>query len=198
MTAHVKNVSFRFPNQGVLFSDISFTVAAGEAVAIVGPNGSGKTTLLRIIARALNPSPGGTVEYSQECRLVFVPTHMEHFLLPWYSVKKNLAFFNRRQMSTTALDLIRSFFPELAQDGLSREVFKLSMGEKAIVGYACALEANPNLLLLDELFGNLSSAFLPMLMADIRLRLQNGLSIVFTSHDPDVVRELANKTVALQ
>lgn len=197
MTAHVKNVSFRFPNQDALFSDISFTVAAGEAVAIVGPNGSGKTTLLRIVAGAVAPY-SGSVEHSHTCRLVFVPTHMEHFLLPWYSVKKNLAFFNRSRMSLNALDLIRSFFPELAQDGLSREVFKLSTGEKAIVGYACALEANPNLLLLDELFGNLSSVFLPMLMADIRLRLQNGLSIIFTSHDPDIVRELANKTVTLQ
>ena len=198
----VQDISFHYPNHDALFSGVTFTVSRGEAVAIVGPNGSGKTTLLRILAGAMSPS-SGKLSISEMGRVILVPTNMDHFLLPWYSVERNLAFFNhRRTMQPSARGddyraLIGAFFPTLARGGLSREVYKLSSGEKAIVGYACAMEARPDLLILDELFGNLSLTLLSELMNHIRSHLTSGLSVVFTSHAPEVVRTLARKTIAL-
>jgi len=53
----VHGISFGY-NGGLLLKDISFTVAAGELIALIGPNGSGKTTLIRVILGILKPSRG--------------------------------------------------------------------------------------------------------------------------------------------
>ena len=202
ITVSLRNVSYRYPNHDALFTGITFDISHGEAVAVVGVNGSGKTTLLEILAGARRPS-SGIVSPGENCRTVLLPTNMDHFLLPWYSVDRNLTFFaagQRRQGNggrEAALALIGTFFPKLVATNLSREVYKLSTGEKAVVGYACAMEADPDLLVLDELFGNLSASFLPKLIGEIHGRLAAGLSLVFTSHDPDVVKALGKRKIAL-
>lgn len=202
MTVSVDNISFGYPNHNVLFSGVTFTVARGQAAAVVGTNGSGKTTLLRIIAGAMPPCVG-RVTLDSRTRVMLLPTNMDHFLLPWYSVRKNMAFFKNQQAAPSngdrrgELGLINDFFPDFAEQALSREVYKLSTGEKAIIGYACAMETKPDLLVLDELFGNLSAALRPILIQEIRSRLAGGLSIVFTSHDSGVIDALADKTITL-
>ena len=66
----VHNISFGY-NGGLLLKDISFSVAAGELIALIGPNGSGKTTLLKILLGLLAPSSGdGYSARPSRCRRI--------------------------------------------------------------------------------------------------------------------------------
>ncbi len=203
MTVTLKDVAFSYPGHEILFSKVTFSLEMGEAVAIIGPNGSGKSTLLKILAGAESPVEG-KMSLPKTCRVVLLPTDIDHFLLPWYSVERNVAFFRRNHQpplelaQDTGLCLIANFFPHLADSQRVRKVYKLSSGEKAIAAYACALAASPHLLLLDKLFGNLDACLVPKLVEKIEERLKKGLSVAFTSHDAEVVSALATKRVYLR
>ncbi|HEX4040347.1 MAG TPA: ATP-binding cassette domain-containing protein, partial [Xanthobacteraceae bacterium] len=92
----VKNVSVRYPQRSAqrasevpAVSDVSFSVAAGEFVAIVGPSGCGKSTLLKAIA-GLVPLASGNIEFGSgfETRVGFV--FQTDALLPWSTASSNI------------------------------------------------------------------------------------------------------------
>ena len=169
---------------------------------MIGSNGSGKTTLLRLAAGAIS-STAGHVSFSDDCQPIFLPTVIERFLLPWYSIRKNLTFFRRLRTAepsllTKDIALLRGFFPDLADTHLDREVYRLSTGEKAVLGYVCAMSTRPTLLILDELFGNLNDSITAPLIEQLKESLKSGVSILFTSHNQDVVRKLSHRTIELE
>src|SRR3954469_13923855 len=88
------HVSHRFGELAVL-DDVSFTVGAGEVVAIVGPSGCGKSTLLSILGGLLQPSSGtaqwrGAPPTDSRNPLTFV--FQDFALLPWCTVQENVEF----------------------------------------------------------------------------------------------------------
>ncbi|WP_129677910.1 ATP-binding cassette domain-containing protein [Candidatus Chloroploca sp. Khr17] len=93
MTIDHLTMTHRSPRGAVIaLADVSFTVAAGEFVALVGPSGCGKSTLLRLAAGLLTPD-GGTIAFAAwpkppKRRLVF----QDHSLFPWMTVRDNVAF----------------------------------------------------------------------------------------------------------
>src|SRR6476620_12260727 len=88
------HISHRFGDLAVL-DDVSFTVGAGEVVAIVGPSGCGKSTLLSILGGLLQPSAGaaewrGAPPPGSLNPLTFV--FQDFALLPWFTVEQNVEF----------------------------------------------------------------------------------------------------------
>jgi lipoprotein-releasing system ATP-binding protein len=183
-----------------VLSDVSFSLAPGQAAAMTGPSGSGKSSLLYILG-ALEPPSSGTVTINgrdpfsltgaqlaafrnQEIGFVF----QDHCLLPQLSVLENVlvpTLVADRAKQGGAADVAARARELVAQVGLGERLDhrpgELSGGEKQRVAIARSLFHQPRLLLCDEPTGNLdhaSAATVAALLLDLHRRLQNILIVV--------------------
>lgn len=168
----VENVSKEYPTpRGALkiVSDVSLSLAQGDAVSIMGPSGSGKSTLLYIMG-ALEPPTSGTVTLdaqnpfqlkeqelaafrNREIGFIF----QDHCLLPQCSVIENVLTPTLvSAMNDNYVERARSLLAQVGlADRLDHRPAELSGGEKQRVALARALIMKPQLLLCDEPTGNL-------------------------------------------
>ncbi len=196
-------ISHRFGKLDVL-DRVSFTVAAGEVVAIVGPSGCGKSTLLSILGGLLRPSEGqaelrGAPPADSLNPLTFV--FQDFALLPWCTVEANVEF----PLVHTALDAAAR--KAVVDDALRRTGLtdfrgaypkQLSGGMRQRVGIARALAARPAILLMDEPLSALDSQTRELLMEDfIRLLADGTMGAVYITHNLEEAVRLADRVVVL-
>ncbi|MEX0938651.1 MAG: ABC transporter ATP-binding protein [Pirellulales bacterium] len=195
----VQNVCKEFPTRGeplVILRGVSFSLAAGENMAILGPSGSGKSTLLHIIGTLDEPTSGAVSLEGEdpttldERGLAAFRNHkigfvfQDHHLLPQCTVLENVlipaiaegpAPPDRLQRAN---DLLRRVGLE---DRLEHRPAELSGGERQRVALARALIQNPVLLLADEPTGNLdrtTAASVGQLLLDLQRQEQMMLLVV--------------------
>ena len=186
--------------------------SAGRVTGLFGASGAGKTSLINMIAGLLRPDRGvvavdGEVLDDTAARL-HVPAHRRRIgyvfqdarLFPHLDVRQNLDY--GRRMNRLADDAAaRARVTELLDIGglLERRPGKLSGGERQRVALGRALLARPRLLLLDEPLGSLDEErmveILPYL---VRLRDEASIPMVYVSHDPGEMRQLATDIVMLK
>jgi len=202
----VKDIWKSYQGQPLLRS-ISFRVAAGETVCLLGASGSGKSTLLRIIA-GLEFAEQGQVLWAGE-DLASVPPHRRVFglvfqdyaLFPHLTVAGNIAF------GLQMLDLPRDEIDGRVMRTLDkvnlagfedRRVTELSGGEQQRVALARALAPDPRLLMFDEPLGALDRNLREQLMAELRriLRL-SGVPAIYVTHDQEEAFFLADRVLLL-
>ncbi|MEO6095102.1 MAG: ABC transporter ATP-binding protein [Fibrobacteria bacterium] len=182
-----------------LFSDLDFTIASGDFVAIKGASGVGKSTLLHILGMLDHPTSGRVLFKGKDTsglsdkglsairngELGFV--FQFHHLLPDLTVKENvlmpkrIAGGLRRADEERALELIRMVGMDHRLKHLPAE---LSGGERQRIALARALINNPGILLCDEPSGNLdvkNSENLHELLLDLNKRL--SVAILVVTHD---------------
>ncbi len=199
----VSNICHRYGALDVL-NDISFSVKAGEVVAIVGPSGCGKSTLLSIIGGLARPFSGsiftrGAAPEGSINPLTFV--FQDFALLPWNTVIENIELplenaglspAQRRRISEDALS--RTGLSDFA----SAYPKQLSGGMKQRVGIARALAVKPAILLMDEPLSALDSQTRELLMDDFVALLADGsLGAVYVTHNLDEAVRLADRIVIL-
>jgi ABC-type Fe3+/spermidine/putrescine transport system ATPase subunit len=179
--------------------DVSFTVAAGEIVALLGPSGCGKTTTLRCVAGLEHPSAGtirigGDVVSAPE-RGVLVPPRRRNIgmvfqsyaVWPHMTVRQNVAYpLRHRDVARGERD--RRVDEALALVGLSdyaeRAVVSLSGGQMQRVALARSLVYQPQLLLLDEPLSNLDANLRLRLRDDLReIVKRTGVTALYVTHD---------------
>jgi iron(III) transport system ATP-binding protein len=179
--------------------DVSFTMAAGEIVALLGPSGCGKTTTLRCVAGLEHPSGGvirigGSVVSAPE-QGVLVPPRLRNIgmvfqsyaVWPHMTVRQNVAYpLRRRGLSRAALDA--KVDESLSLVGLSdyaqRSVVLLSGGQMQRVALARSLVYQPQLLLLDEPLSNLDANLRLRLRDDLRRIIKRtGVTALYVTHD---------------
>jgi len=197
------HISHRFGTLDVL-DDVSFTVRAGEVVAIVGPSGCGKSTLLSILGGLLQPSAGraelrGAPPADSLNPLTFV--FQDFALLPWCTVEENVEF----PLVHTALGI--SDRRAVVGDALRRTGLtdfagaypkQLSGGMRQRVGIARALAVRPAILLMDEPLSALDSQTRELLMEDfIRLLADGAMGAVYVTHNLEEAVRLADRIVVL-
>ncbi len=197
----VDDVSAGYLGEDVIH-DISFSVAEGEAVAIIGSNGAGKSTLFRAIVSMLTPS-GGAIRFDgrditstgthriARAGLAYVPA--ERHLFPAMSVTENLVLgaFPRRPDPAVQSNVFE-IFPRLAERR-SQAAGTLSGGEQQMLAVGRALMSKPKLLMLDEPTTGLA----PLLAAEAyralaRLR-DSGLTLVVAEQQVPLALELAER-----
>jgi NitT/TauT family transport system ATP-binding protein len=186
--------------------EISFEVAEGEFVCVVGPSGGGKTTLLKIISGLLEPTRGavslrGTriTEPPDEMALVF--QDYTRSLMPWMSVRGNVALplrhkrlgkAERRRLVEEAVDAVA------LTRFIDRYPWELSGGMQQRVAIARALAYQPEIMLMDEPFASVDAQTrgdLEDLILQVRERY--GVTILFVTHDIDESVYLADRIVVL-
>jgi NitT/TauT family transport system ATP-binding protein len=210
----VRAVSKRFVTEAGAhdaLSGVSFTVAAGEFVAVVGASGCGKSTLLRIVAGLERPSGGEVlvderpVEGPDRDRaMVF----QDYSLYPWLTVLENIRFIlglrsTRRAADRAAARSARERSELLLElMGLTRvrdaHPHELSGGMRQRVAIARALLGKPDLLLMDEPFGALDAQTREV-MHDLILHVAalEQRTIVFVTHDVEEAVYLADRVIVL-
>lgn len=181
---------------------VSFTVEAGETVAIIGPNGSGKTTLLKAILGLLPLSEGG-VHWEHPPRFGYVPQRIDldrgfpltvEELLLLRLGRKPFWRHDARTHNAVATELRRVGAERLVE----KRVSELSGGELQRVLIASALIGKPNVLCLDEPSSGIDMEGEEALYALIhRLAHEEQLTVLLVSHDLDIVYQYATKVVCI-
>ena len=199
----VTNLTKRYPTaRGPLtvLSDVSFSLAPGDAAAVMGPSGSGKSSLLYILG-ALEPPTSGTISLDgrdpfqlaaddlaafRNSSIGFV--FQDHCLLPQCTVLENVLIPTLvARDGTDAAAHARALVDQVGLgDRVDHRPAELSGGERQRVAIARALIRNPRLLLCDEPTGNLDRAAadnVASLLLDLHRR-QNTILIVVTHSAP--------------
>jgi NitT/TauT family transport system ATP-binding protein len=197
------HISHRFGTLEVL-DDVSFTVGAGEVVAIVGPSGCGKSTLLSILGGLLKPAKGvaelrGAPPADSLNPLTFV--FQDFALLPWCTVESNVEFPLRHTALSVAARRAQ-VDDALRRTGLTdfRAAYpkQLSGGMRQRVGIARALAVKPAILLMDEPLSALDSQTRELLMEDfVRLLADGSMGAVYVTHNLEEAVRLADRIAVL-
>ncbi len=189
--------------------DISFTVAAGETLAILGANGAGKSTLLATIVGLLPPLAGsvafegatvtGLSAAALAARgLVLVPEGRQVF--PELSVRDNLrlgAFARRAWPDDDELGAVFARFPRLAERARQRAGL-LSGGEQQMLAIARGLLARPRLLMLDEPSLGLAPQVAERLFADLATLAREGLTMVVVDQMAKLALGIADRAIVIE
>ena len=185
----VKNLRFGYTPEKILFQNISFTLAKGETLGIIGKNGKGKSTLLNTIAAELQPL-SGEVNFN-------AATEMAHF------GQTNIAHLNP---DNTIIDEIYNANPKLGEaavrnicggmmfsgDMADKKISLLSGGEKSRVMLGQIIAREVNLLLLDEPTNHLDMESIEALTNAIK-NFQGSTIIV--THSEELLRRVCDRLI---
>jgi NitT/TauT family transport system ATP-binding protein len=190
-----------------VLSPTSFDVARGEFVCIVGPSGCGKTTLLRAAGGLVHASAGGVSRNglpitgpSREVAFVF--QDYGRALLPWRSVAGNVSLA-LEAAGVAAAERPPRIAEVLAKVGLAQHADKfpaqLSGGMQQRAQIARCLAQKPELMMMDEPFGALDALTRQGLQDELaRLVREDGLTVLFVTHDLEEAIYLGDRVIALQ
>ena len=180
----------------------SFTVKKGELIAIVGHNGAGKSTLLKMLANWIIPDGGEVavdgIDLSNRSAVVkkigFIPEDPN--LFDFFSVEYNLKLFAK--LSDTPLSRVEDVLNEFNLLRFRKaKVQSLSKGLKQRVSIGRALLANPSILLLDEPTSGLDFETTREIYRLLNSMHDAGKTILFTSHRPEEIKNLATRIMVL-
>jgi iron(III) transport system ATP-binding protein len=189
---------------------VSFTLAPGEILALVGHSGSGKSTLLRVAAGLERPAAGRVfLDGNEVCGPGrFVPPErrgvglmfQDYALFPHMTVLQNIAFGLSRLPRAEADRIARETLDGVGLAACADDYpHALSGGEQQRVALARALAPRPNVLLMDEPFSNLDRRTRDIVRDETIgvLRRGNATAILVT-HDPEEAMRLADRIVLLR
>ncbi len=206
-----ENVSKKFPTGIFALSDVSFEVARGEFVFLVGPTGSGKTTIFRLITREILPTVGiitvNNINISklprkgvsnlrkkigvvfQDLKLLMDRTIFENIVLPL------------EVSGIKSLDAKKRVDEVMQKVGISEQKDKfpvqLSGGELQRTAIARAVVLEPSILLADEPTGDLDSVTASGIVSLLSEINQKGTTVIMATHSQDIVNALAKRTIVL-
>jgi osmoprotectant transport system ATP-binding protein len=202
----------RFPDGTLAVDGVSFTVAAGECLAIIGESGCGKTTTLKMLNRLVEPT-GGSITFAGEDVTALKPEALRRRigwvmqgdgLFPHMTVAENIAVtprllnWGRARIDARVDALIEQVRLSVA-DHKGRYPAQLSGGQRQRVAIARALSVEPELLLLDEAFGALDPLTRGALQADFTaLRQELGFAAVMVTHDMAEALLIADRILVMK
>jgi branched-chain amino acid transport system ATP-binding protein len=204
----VQNLSRRFGGLQAV-KDLSFTVDAGEIVALIGPNGAGKTTAFGLISGFLIPDTGRVIFRGRD--LAGLKPHQINALglartfqimrpFPRLTVVRNvmIATLGRHPDPAEAERRARAVLAELGlADKADLPAGGLTLAERKRLELARALGTEPALLLLDEVMSGLNEVETERIVELIRAINRRGVAILLIEHVMRAVMSLAQRIVVL-
>jgi iron complex transport system ATP-binding protein len=207
----VSSLVFGFPGHTV-GRDVSFALAAGEVMCVLGPNGGGKTTLFRTILGLLPPQAGEIVLDSRALasmtrahiaqRLGYVPQgHASYFA---FTLREFVLMGRNARMPAFSVPGARdrqiagNALQALGIEALAdKPITEVSEGERQLALIARALAQEPTLLVMDEPTASLDFGNQVRVMERIGALARQGIAILFSSHDPDHAFVAAHRVLLL-
>src|SRR5213593_105779 len=206
VAASVQSLSKRFKKARVL-DDVSFDVAEGESLVLLGASGSGKTTILRIIAGLEQPDSGYVILHGQD--VTDMPARergvgvifQSYALFPRMTVEKNIGYgmrirgAGRREVKEKVARLLELVHLE---EHRKKYPSQLSGGQQQRVAIARTLAYEPQVLLFDEPFGALDAQTRVRLRREIRALLKKvNVPAIFITHDQEEALELGDRIAVI-
>ena len=177
--------------------NVSFEIAAGEVMGIIGRNGAGKSTLLKVLARITDPSSGKIEMYGRVASLLEVGTGFH----PELTGRENI-YLNGALMGMTRLE-IRGKFDEIVafsevETFLDTPVKHYSTGMYLRLAFAVAAHLDPEILLVDEVLAVGDAGFQRKCLDKMEDVRQAGRTVIFVSHNMPAVTRLCPRTILLE
>lgn len=176
--------------------DIDLTIAEGETVGVIGRNGAGKTSLLRLLAGVTRPSSGRVLTRGRVAPLISVGVGFHPEMSGRENVYVNgmLLGLTRREVDARFDEIVS--FAEL-EDFIETPVKFYSSGMFMRLGFAVAIHADPDILLVDEVLAVGDFAFQRKCFERMREVQQQGTTIVIVSHSTHHIRALCPRTILM-
>jgi ABC-type sugar transport system ATPase subunit len=213
----VKNISKNFGTVRAL-GNISFDLQEGKILGVVGDNGAGRTTLLKILSGGLQPSGGNIYFKGKETRfrsptdamkiriaivyqfleLVDIASVWENFFMGRELTKRigPLAFLDIEKMKHLTAESITKYGHTF---NIEREIGELSGGQRQIISVTRAIEANPEILLLDEPISGLSKRVIKDIFDILRkAKKEKDTSIIITSQWYEQISDFIDDVIILR
>jgi lipopolysaccharide transport system ATP-binding protein len=176
--------------------DVSFEVAAGEIVGIVGRNGAGKSTLLKVLSRITEPTKGKVSLYGRVASLLEVGTGFH----PELSGRENI-FLNGAILGMRKAEIERKFDEIVAFAEIDRfidtPVKRYSSGMYVRLAFAVAAHLEPEILIIDEVLAVGDAAFQKKCLGKISSVAQQGRTVLFVSHNMVAVKSMCSRAILL-
>jgi ABC-type polysaccharide/polyol phosphate transport system ATPase subunit len=177
--------------------DISFTLADGEALGIVGRNGAGKSTLLKVLMRITTPSEGVARTRGRVAALLEVGTGFHPELTGRENIFLNAAVLGMSRAKTL------SHFDEIVDFAgterfLDTPVKRYSSGMYLRLAFAVAAHLEPDILIVDEVLAVGDAEFQRKCLTRMSSAEQEGRTVVFVSHDLNTLSRLCRRSLWLE
>jgi peptide/nickel transport system ATP-binding protein len=183
----IRNLTFGYSPQKLLYKDFSLTLRRGEIVTILGPSGSGKSTLFELIAGNLEPM-SGTIERAPFSQVFQDPYSSFH---PTYTIANQIA-------DVAPLEGVERLCGEMgfAPKLLHKRPHELSGGQLQRASILRALLMKPRLLLADEPTSALDN-LIQLDVMKLLLKTLDSVGILMITHDRDLARWCSDRIVEL-
>jgi len=176
--------------------DINFCIKRGETVALLGPNGSGKSTILKLISRIIDPTEGiitisGRLSALLELGAGFHPdlSGRENIYL-----NGSILGLSRKTMNRKLDDIIA--FADIGEF-IDVPVRNYSSGMQVRLGFSVAVNVEPEIILIDEVLAVGDHSFQMKCLERIRQMQQDGVTILFVSHNFEDVKQICTQAIWL-
>lgn len=186
----------RFHREFTALQDVSFEIKKGETVGIIGRNGSGKSTLLQLICGILKPT-SGTVQINGRISALL---ELGAGFNPEFTGRENV-YFQGAVMGFTKAEMDARFdgiaaFADIGEF-IDQPVRTYSSGMYVRLAFAAAINADPDILIVDEALAVGDMAFQAKCMTVFRRFCERGVTVLFVSHDMNTIRSLCRSAIYL-
>jgi lipopolysaccharide transport system ATP-binding protein len=193
----VRDASERAEDHFWALRDVSFDVAEGEVVGVIGKNGAGKSTLLKILTRITPPTEGSVRLRGRVASLLEVGTGFHPELSGRENIYMNGAILGMRR------EEIRQKFDEIVafaevEKFLDTPVKRYSSGMYVRLAFAVAAHLEPQILLVDEVLAVGDAEFQKKALGRMSRVVEQGRTVLFVSHNMAAVSRLCGRAILLE
>lgn len=177
--------------------NISFSLEHGDRLGLIGHNGSGKTTLLKLLAGIYSPTSGHAQIEGK------VSTLFDVLLGTSDEMTGNENLYLSSLIRGKSISEAKSSLKDMGEftglgDYLYVPMHTYSAGMKVRIGFSVATEGNPDILLIDEVFGAGDKNFITQSIKRLQSLIERTGILVFSSHSEDLLKKLCNKIMILE
>jgi ABC-2 type transport system ATP-binding protein len=178
-------------------SDITLRFEHGDHIGLIGHNGSGKSTLLRLLAKIYEPTLGG----------ININGHVSPMLNLMQGIEAEFTGLENITLRGTLLGLTRKEIKDRIQeiadltglgDYLAMPIRTYSAGMMVRLAFAISASIQPEILLIDEIFGAGDASFMEKAQQKMVSLLNQSSIVVMASHSDDIIKEFCNKALLLE
>ncbi len=199
----LENVGVSYTRRGGLrrqppfwaLEDVSLEIFRGETLGVIGRNGVGKSTLLRLLAGIIRPDRG-SISFDRPCHISLLSLQVG--FIPQLTGRENavlsgmLLGMRRKEIEARMGEIIA--FAEL-EDFIDQPISTYSTGMRARLGFSVAFQADPDILLVDEVLGVGDAEFREKSARAMRQKICSNRTVVLVSHNPQTIRNLCDRAL---